>query len=162
MEKILTISYVAPENGDAACLMVLFVDGKMTVARNAFYGIEAQLLYNRLTGTELGIKSNMRKQPNEHWLVDAFIRDQSRAMIPGAQPFLLSVEQLEDILKEPVRRGPGALLHNKDCPYGYRCRAMDCIECAEIYAAEEVDGLASGESDKVNTADGVGMKLEET
>lgn len=32
--------------------------------------------------------------------------------------------------------GPGALLHNKDCPYGYKCKAMDCIECMEIYGRE--------------------------
>lgn len=33
------------------------------------------------------------------------------------------------------------VLHNKQCPYGYRCRASDCIECQEEY--EKVDGLAS-------------------
>lgn len=32
--------------------------------------------------------------------------------------------------------GPGALLHNKECPYGYKCKAMDCIECMEIYGRE--------------------------
>ena len=25
-----------------------------------------------------------------------------------------------------------SLLHNKECPFGYRCLANDCIECAEL------------------------------
>lgn len=43
---------------------------------------------------------------------------------------------MEEILKEPIRSGPAALLHNKDCPYEYKCKAMDCIECMEIYGKE--------------------------
>lgn len=51
---------------------------------------------------------------------------------------------------EKILNGPGALLHNKDCPYGYKCRDVDCVECIRIYT-DEVDGLASDERDKVNT-----------
>ena len=25
------------------------------------------------------------------------------------------------------------LLHGKECPVGYKCLAMDCIECIQIY-----------------------------
>ena len=25
------------------------------------------------------------------------------------------------------------LLHAGECPYGYKCREMDCMECMEIY-----------------------------
>ena len=42
-----------------------------------------------------------------------------------------------------------AALHNKECPHGHRCRALDCMECMEIY--EKVDGLEAGSADKVNT-----------
>lgn len=51
------------------------------------------------------------------------------------------------------------MLHNKQCPYGYRCRASDCIECQQEY--EKVDGLASVSNGKVNTAAPGGLKLEE-
>ena len=145
MEKILTVSYVAPENGDPACLMVFFVDKKMTMVRNAFYGIEAQVLYNRLTGTEFEIKSNKRGELNEHWLKDAFLQVRSVPARPAAEPFVIGKEKLEEILKEPVRKGPETLLFNKECPYGYKCRAMDCIECMEIYGKENNREQVCGE-----------------
>lgn len=25
------------------------------------------------------------------------------------------------------------LLHNKDCPFEYKCKAVDCTECVEIH-----------------------------
>lgn len=29
--------------------------------------------------------------------------------------------------------GLAMLLHGKECPVGYKCLAMDCVECLEIY-----------------------------
>lgn len=29
------------------------------------------------------------------------------------------------------------LLLNKDCPYDYQCKAMDCMECIEIYMEDK-------------------------
>lgn len=52
-----------------------------------------------------------------------------------------------------------AVLHNKECPHGHQCQALDCIECMEIY--EKVDGLEAGVTDKVNTVTEGGMKMEE-
>jgi hypothetical protein len=31
------------------------------------------------------------------------------------------------------------LLLNKDCPFDYKCRAMDCMECMNIYMEEGND-----------------------
>ena len=31
------------------------------------------------------------------------------------------------------------LLHLKDCPFGYRCLANDCIQCAELQPKSEID-----------------------
>jgi hypothetical protein len=154
MEKILTVSYVAPENGDQACLTVFFVDKEMTIARNAFYGMEAQVIYNRLTGLNLEIKSNVASQENGSWIADMWSKSLISGELRGAQTFVLKKEELEHILKGPAKTGPATLLHNKDCPYGYQCRAMECMECAELYGkdVDHVDGLASDESDTVNTA----------
>lgn len=154
MEKILTVSYVAPENGDQACLTVFFVDKEMCVARNAFYGMEAQAIYNRLTGLNLEIKSNMASQKNNCWVADMWHKSLLGAELVGVKPFVLSEEELVQVLKGPAKTGPATLLHNKDCPYGYQCRAMDCMECAGLYGkdVDHVDGLASDESDKVNDA----------
>lgn len=34
------------------------------------------------------------------------------------------------------------LLHNQHCPHGYKCQAVDCMECLQIYAdgKEESNG----------------------
>ena len=32
-----------------------------------------------------------------------------------------------------ITNSTGQLLHNQNCPYDYKCRAVDCIECMEIY-----------------------------
>ena len=29
--------------------------------------------------------------------------------------------------------GLAMLLHGKECPVGYKCLALDCIECIQIY-----------------------------
>ena len=36
-------------------------------------------------------------------------------------------------------RGEGLamLLYGKECPVGYKCLAMDCLECLEMYEAME-------------------------
>lgn len=28
------------------------------------------------------------------------------------------------------------MLHNKDCPHGHKCLALDCMECMVIYESE--------------------------
>ena len=50
-----------------------------------------------------------------------------------------------------------AALHNKECPHGHRCRALDCMECMEIY--EKVDGLASISFDNINADPRVHEKM---
>ena len=51
------------------------------------------------------------------------------------------------------------VLHNKQCPYDYRCRVPDCIECQKEY--QKVDGLASKTNGKVNTVPGGDKNMEE-
>lgn len=132
MERVLTISYVEPDNGDYPCLTVFFADEKMAVVKNVVYGIEAMMLYCKLTSPLREVKSNMYEQRNAHWIANAF-KSWPFQNPPGVETFVLSKEQVEEILKEPIRQGQGELLHNQNCPYDYKCRAVDCIECMEIY-----------------------------
>ena len=32
------------------------------------------------------------------------------------------------------------LLLNMDCPFGYQCKAVDCMECIEMHMEESEDG----------------------
>lgn len=32
------------------------------------------------------------------------------------------------------------LLLNKECPFDYQCKALDCLECAEIHKEEQNNG----------------------
>ena len=32
-----------------------------------------------------------------------------------------------------------ALLHNRECPFGYQCKATDCIECVKIRMEKRSD-----------------------
>ena len=34
-------------------------------------------------------------------------------------------------------RGTPGLLYDHDCPFDYKCLAMDCMECMEMHAAME-------------------------
>ena len=52
------------------------------------------------------------------------------------------------------------MLHNGICPFNYKCLALDCMECIEQF--EKVDGLASKQNGKVNTASDGGHDLEES
>lgn len=38
--------------------------------------------------------------------------------------------------------GVAGLLYGKDCPLGYKCLAMDCMECLEMYADMEGESNA--------------------
>lgn len=40
---------------------------------------------------------------------------------------------------EMLNQNMASVLHNKNCPYGYQCMALDCIECQELH--EKVDTL---------------------
>ena len=51
------------------------------------------------------------------------------------------------------------VLHKKQCPFEYRCRATDCIECQREY--EKVGTSGADETAIVNTAAGGSLKLEE-
>ena len=31
------------------------------------------------------------------------------------------------------------LLFNKECPFDYQCKALDCMECAEMHREEQND-----------------------
>lgn len=48
--------------------------------------------------------------------------------------------------KRPVdlrREVMPVLLHERECPVGYRCMALDCVECIQIHMAkgcESTDG----------------------
>lgn len=36
-----------------------------------------------------------------------------------------------------AQNGLAGLLYSKDCPVGYKCLAMDCMKCLEMYADME-------------------------
>ena len=40
-------------------------------------------------------------------------------------------------LPDQENRGVAGLLYDHDCPFGYNCLAMDCMECMEMHAAME-------------------------
>lgn len=170
MEKVLTVSFVAPEAGDYACLSVSETTNGHIKVLNMFYGAEAELMYRKLAEPALPFKTNMVNtalMERDNWLMDRLVANFRRPWEdpfpqredPPVKPFLLSVEQLEEILKEPVKCGPGTLLHNKECPHGHQCQATDCIECMQIY--EKVDTSGPDETAIVNTAAGGSLKLEE-
>ena len=126
MEQVLTVSYVAPEGSDYACLSVMEnLDGHIKVL-NMFYGVVAELLHRKLVEPVLPFKTNMVNNAlmeRDHWLMGCLVTDFAGNRInpcfvradPGVNPFVISKEQLEEILKESVKSGPGELLHNKDC-----------------------------------------------
>ena len=145
MEQVLTVSYVAPEGSDYACLSVMENKKGHIRILNMFYGAEAELLYRKLAEPALPVKTNLVNaalMERDHWLMDRLAANFGRYWDnlfhvqeePAVKPIVISKEKLEEILQEPVRSGPAALLHNKECPYDYKCKAVDCIECAEIYA----------------------------
>ena len=43
------------------------------------------------------------------------------------------------------QNGIAGLLYGKDCPLGYKCLAMDCMDCLAMYA--EMEDLTNGESE---------------
>lgn len=38
-------------------------------------------------------------------------------------------EQPQELSQETL----ATLLHGQECPVGYRCQALDCVECLQIY-----------------------------
>ena len=48
-------------------------------------------------------------------------------------------KQLQNAQELPTQdnRGVPGLLYDKDCPFGYKCLAVDCMECMEMYAAQQ-------------------------
>ena len=34
---------------------------------------------------------------------------------------------------EQKQQLPATMLHNKECPVGYKCLATDCVECLKIH-----------------------------
>lgn len=40
------------------------------------------------------------------------------------------------------QNGMAGLLYGKDCPLGYKCLAMDCMKCLEMYA--DMEDLTNG------------------
>ena len=44
---------------------------------------------------------------------------------------------------EPGNQTMAALLHSRECPFGYQCVAMDCVECVKKYMEK---GAANGKS----------------
>ncbi len=40
------------------------------------------------------------------------------------------------------QKGVAGLLYGKDCPLGYKCLAMDCMECLEMHA--DMEDLTNG------------------
>lgn len=40
------------------------------------------------------------------------------------------------------QNGVAGLLYGKDCPVGYKCLAMDCMKCLEMYA--DMEGESNG------------------
>ena len=51
------------------------------------------------------------------------------------------------------------VLHRKQCPFDYHCRATDCIECQREY--EKVDTSGADETAIVNTVPGGDKNMEE-
>ena len=43
-------------------------------------------------------------------------------------------EQYEKELPAMDQNGLVGLLYSKSCPVGYKCLAMDCMKCLELYA----------------------------
>lgn len=40
---------------------------------------------------------------------------------------------------DPTNEGMAMLLQTGDCPVGYRCLAMDCLKCLQIYMDQEAE-----------------------
>lgn len=44
--------------------------------------------------------------------------------------------------ERPTQNGLAGLLYEQECPVGYKCLAMDCMECLEMHA--DMEELTNG------------------